>query len=197
MACCGGSARSPWRSLIGIGLLVLVLDLPLAVVGAFAYHNDDLPDDDYYQPGDINIGALVRLYNAEEDTLCSRDVAPVGVQVASAIVYQIGKINADKIILKNISLGFAILNDCDRESVVLARASKFIPVKACVRDTCDGTGTYGTATGHRIPPYYQVAGVMGPYASRLARPVASLLSLYEIPVMSWSASSSELSDKKK
>lgn len=157
----------------------------------------DLPVDDYYQHGDIILGGIVRLYYSKTDKPFCTTLANTGVQVAAAIRYAIEKINNDSSILKKFKLGYALMNDCDRENVALARATKFLPLNQCVREGCTSQTHDGLIKGSKVAEFYDVVGVMGPYSSPSAGPVSSLLSVYKVPVMSWSASSSELSDKEK
>ena len=167
-------------------LLVVFVAMPFCVDLAGAVFDDkgQLPSDDLYYPGDIVLGALVRLYFPEAGMLCgSHNLSSPGVQAAAAINFTINRINANRSILPNHKLGVAIMNDCDRPSVALARASKFIPLESCFQNQCGGSASAS----------YPVVGVMGPYSSAMSVPVASLLGLYQIPVMSWSATSPELS----
>lgn len=159
------------------------------------FHSPSLPEEDLYQPGDINLGALVRLYYPSPEGHCGGELAHVGVQVAQAIRWSVSKINNDSKILPNISIGFILLNDCGREGVALARAMKFLPPSTCLKEGCGKVKPSNTA---REPlPFYKVAGVLGPFSSSLSVAVSPMLSLYKVPHVSWSATSEELSNKER
>ena len=166
------------RSCLLLAVVLLRTPRPCESTQVF---DDRLPDDDLVDLGDINLGALVRIFWPENGRVCGRRVARIGIQVATAIKYTVDQINKDQNILPGIKLGTVLLNDCDRPSVALARAARFAPLTQCYKEECGGRGTY------------EVAGVMGPYSSPMAGPVAGFLGLFDIPVMSWSASSPEFS----
>ena len=176
-------------------LLPLLLYSLLLPASRAVFKNNNLPSDDLFRLGDVLLGGLVRLYYPDDYPICGQRVARVGVQVASATIWTIEQLNLDNTILPNITLGYAILNDCGRESVALGRATKFLPPSECLAQGCGGS-SQARVHGHAaLPNYYRVAAVLGPYSSGLSVPVSSLLSLYEVPHISWSATSQELSDK--
>lgn len=49
-----------------------------------------------------------------------------GIQALEVMLYTLDKINADKILLPNITIGAHILDDCDRDSYGLEMAVDFI-----------------------------------------------------------------------
>ena len=102
------------------------------------------------------------------------------------MIFMIDEVNKDPKLLPNVTLGYAILNDCNRQNVALARATKFVPVTQCVRQGC-----HGTAARH----FYDVIGVIASYSSKFAVLCSSLLGVSEVPELGWSATSDELSDK--
>ena len=171
----------------------LALAFPLTAHSKTIFASPGLPNEDLYNPGDVTFGALVRLYYPSPDGKCSKSLARVGVQVAQAMLWATKKVNQDTSLLPNISLGYAILNDCGREGVALARATKFLPPSPCLQAGC-GIEEAGGAEDAPLP-FYKVAAVMGPYSSSLSVAVSSMLSLYKVPHTSWSATSQELSDK--
>ena len=77
----------------------------------------DLPEDDLIKEGDIMLGCLFPLSTAEHNTKCGSKVRSVAVQGAQSVMYLVDKINADPSILPNVTIGYAILNDCGRGKV--------------------------------------------------------------------------------
>ena len=193
-------------------LLSVLVTVSVNHHGAGGYYiNPDLPADDLYRPGDILLGALSPIYEIVPGKFCSPSkINNYRLQTVSAMIYTIEKINADPSILPNLTLGYVVVNDCERESVAVAKSTKFVsgdlgtcPVRG--RDagsSSDVTGRVVTSssvvTGQALigsSAVYKVAGFISPPSSAMSVPVSSLISLYQIPHMSWTASSQELSDK--
>ncbi|CAD5115843.1 DgyrCDS4786 [Dimorphilus gyrociliatus] len=84
----------------------------------------------------------------------------------------IRQVNEDTNLLSGIKLGYSILDDCDNFLSVIGESLLFLPEQR-----------------------FEVNAVVGPYSSTQARVVAPLFGLYEIPQISTSASSDDLSDK--
>ncbi len=76
-----------------------------------------LPEDDLVQEGDLMLGFLFPLSTAEVGRTCGSRVRGFAVQGAQSALYLIDKINKDPNILPNLTLGYAILNDCGRGKV--------------------------------------------------------------------------------
>ena len=176
---------------IVVGAIFIVCQCFHFMLGA--YVNPGLPADDFYQDGDIIIGALSPIYEIVPNVICGASrINNYRLQTVRAMIYTIDQINMDPTILPNISLGYVIVNDCERESVAVAKSTKFL--------SSGSPGTDRECPGSRLGdsknrPYYKVAGFISPPSSAMSVPVSSVISLYEIPHMSWTASSQELSDK--
>ena len=76
-----------------------------------------VPEDDLVQEGDLVLGFLFPLSTAEVGRTCGSRVRGFAVQGAQSALYLIDKINKDPDILPNVTLGYAILNDCGRGKV--------------------------------------------------------------------------------
>ena len=196
-------------------VVFLILFIPRGTVGIFP--SEDLTTDDLHKQGDLNIGALFSLYKTEPGKLCGSQPWDTSIRAAQAMVFMIDVINQDPALLDNLTLGYAILNDCNRQNVALAKVTKFIPLDDCVRKGCSGLTLENREIGEMInsslkdtngndnsrsvigqdPPrkYYDVVGVLASYSSKFAVLCSSLLGVYKIPEISWSATSNELSDK--
>ena len=63
------------------------------------------------------LGGLFPLSAAEQGKTCGTRVRSFAVAGAQSALYLIEKINADPNILPNVTLGYALLNDCGRGKV--------------------------------------------------------------------------------
>ena len=116
--------------------------------------------------------------------------------MASEIIPQtIDNINNDVKILPNVTLGYDIVNDKSDLNVIMKRAigivSKYRPSSICREEE-----EFCTADHYSGPfVHKRIGAVIGPATSSSSVPSASLLGLYNIPQISYSASSSILSEK--
>lgn len=133
----------------------------------------------YQQEGDINFGVILSMTGSGPHMLCKPTVKPTlsSIMTAEAYVFAIETINNNTNLLPDIKLGFHMLDDCNKQSVALVQALNFVP------------GTDGA------DPPMNVVGVLGPMTSSTSTLVAHLLSAYELPQVSYSATADELSDK--
>lgn len=140
------------------------------------------------QKGDVMIQGLFPITYREDDT-CDK-LYKDGVIWAMAMKYAIDSINGSPL-LDNITLGYKIDNTCHHIPTAMHNAieivAKYRPNSICYpqKDYCE-SGSKGKE---------KISAVIGPAMSWIAIPIASLLGLYEIPQISYAASSRILSDK--
>ena len=135
----------------------------------------------YVKDGDILIGYLIHVYRYSRSEFCSNVVRPTGAQNTEIAGFIVDRINEDETLLPNITLGFVVFDDCQKDLTALARSIYFVP-SAKKGQTSDGN-------------HYKVAGIVGPIYSRQSVMVSSFLGLFNIPVLSPLSTSDELSDK--
>ena len=154
----------------------------------------------YLERGHVNIGVLVALSDRGNQEMCSDKLASARKPQSVEIVkYAMMEVNAREDILPNITLGYSIVDTCNRDIVALARSLCFI------HDSDDNREQWinSTATLDELPTSYKcaeaspidVVGIIGPRTSRESVVVSSLLSLFQIPVLAPYSISDELSDK--
>eukprot|EP00111_Clytia_hemisphaerica_P018610 TCONS_00055036-protein len=134
--------------------------------------------------GDIKLGALVAIYDAggQVNRQCKTEgISPFGIQRVEAMKFAVNEINA-KGIIPNVTLGIEIRDSCGTETHALDEALHFVTdrVPTCIED-------------QRVP----IFGVVGASMSLLTAAVANLLRLFQIPLVSYAATSTELSNKEK
>lgn len=76
--------------------------------------------------GDLILGGLMMVHSREESIMCGSIMPQGGIQALEAMLYTLDRINEDKILLPNITIGAHILDDCDRDSYGLEMAVDFI-----------------------------------------------------------------------
>lgn len=131
----------------------------------------------YSQPGDIYLGALIRVTTRASTgmEMCSNRISGFfRLQYVEAFVYAINKVNERDDILPNITLGFILFDTCGLDLAALALSTHFLRY--------DGNNTNRPLTGTCIngPPEVPVAAVVGPATSREAVLVGALLSAFQV-----------------
>ncbi len=167
----------------------------LIIVYCIASENESLEVpgmtyESYSKPGDVTLGFLTSIRpRGLGDNLCGNGLLwAASVQEVEAFVYAIDRVNMRSDLLPNITIGFAIMDDCNNDLAALARSYFFLHV-----DNGLNKGDYEYC--HNEFKYFNVKGVVGPYGSRRAILSASLFSIFHIPIISTYATSDQLSDK--
>ncbi|EDO46127.1 predicted protein, partial [Nematostella vectensis] len=122
--------------------------------------------------GDVIVGALLNFHLKSDDWNACGEFHPSGVGFAEVLSFTIDKINQEAHLLpKNITLGYDIRDYCDNPMLAVKWAYDFV----------------ANVSENRI------AAVIGPEDSNTAMMVAGLLQVENIPLVSFAASSEELS----
>ncbi|XP_071947980.1 metabotropic glutamate receptor-like isoform X2 [Antedon mediterranea] len=153
------------------------------VICAFYAHvvnGDHSPFTRYYKPGDFILGGLFSFYREVNGTCSALNTLRHTFGRIEAMIYAIEKINNDSNILQNVTLGYSIYDDCGQESFGLASSLHMLGL----HDTCDARTNE--------PP---IVGIIGPEYTKVTIAANHLFSFYEVPHISASASSDELSDR--
>ena len=141
----------------------------------------------YIRHGDFNIGGLFSFHSSFDD-VCDVGINYWSVYLAEMMVFAINRVNQRSDILPNITMGFEIRDDCVSEDVSLWGALSLVnePNDADFGDTC---------SSHRNATTQQVQGIIGTGFSFTSILVGKIGSLVQLPVISFWATSDELSDK--
>lgn len=83
--------------------------------------------------GNLILGGLMMVHSREDTITCGPIMPQGGIQALEAMLYTLDRINADKILLPNITIGAHILDDCDKDTYGLEMAVDFI------KGTCVGS----------------------------------------------------------
>lgn len=138
-------------------------------------------------PGHFVIGGLISIHVPGEAGSCSVINFLHGMEVLEALLFSVDRINANKTFLPDFTLGVKAFDTCGRQTSALDQA-----LKEFVLTDLQNSG--GSCANFTPSP---VIGVIGPGYSYEAIHVATLLDIFEVPFISFSATSPELSDKSK
>ena len=148
-----------------------------------------------FQSGDIIFGGLNVLHYKDSQDRCG-DLFPVGLGHTEAMIFVIEQINNDASLLPNITLGYDIRDYCETISIAVKETYEF------VRDTdlyhsCSSNNfrvdNETTSCCYLSNDSTPVTLMIGPYDSASAVQIGSLLSVAKIPIISFAATSDELS----
>ena len=148
-------------------------------------------ENDFFRDGDLLIG-MVGGYRFDYLAECDW-ISQYIVQATHGLKFAIDELNNDPTILPNITLGMVALDDCWDPAITLYRAMKFVPPDDCTGDCCRKPHMSTSRTSAR--GCYDVISVIAPRASTRAIVLSQLLSQFEIPQISFMATSDELSNK--
>lgn len=76
--------------------------------------------------GEIVLGGLMMVHEREDSITCGPVMPQGGIQALEAMLYTLDRINANPILLPNITIGAHILDDCDKDTYGLEIAVDFI-----------------------------------------------------------------------
>ncbi|XP_033632545.1 metabotropic glutamate receptor 2-like [Asterias rubens] len=141
----------------------------------------------YTQDGDIILAGMVPF---EYEPTCTGEMGIYSIQIVETFTFSISEVNQRQDLLPNITLGFDIRDTCNNEdvtlSLVLSLMSRYSTADTIYEiPSCDpGPNLNG-----------QLLGIVGTSKSATSMVAAQATNLYGIPMVSYSATSVELSNK--
>ncbi|XP_028402405.1 metabotropic glutamate receptor 3-like [Dendronephthya gigantea] len=136
--------------------------------------------------GNVTLGGLFPIHFPGEDGTCSVFNSLRAIQEIEAFLFAVDQINANETLLPNVTLGVKAFDTCgDATSALNSAVKEFV------------LGKHWNTEEHCTENERQVVGVIGPGYSSEAVHITPFLNLFEIPLISYSATSPVLSDKKK
>lgn len=179
-------------------LIILLVQTPIVWMQRSELTQLNIPDRPklaYVQLADINLGGLFSVSDSVNSVCGSKIRVPILQQMIEAVVFAVDKINRDTSLLPNVQLGFALLDDCGRESTAAAQALRFLPRLPVKKDpACQHNRKYNTY-GQKLDEYYDVVGIIGPLRSTSSVVVSTVLGPARLPQVSFLSTSDELSRK--
>ena len=156
-----------------------------------------------FKDGDMIFGALNVLHYKDSSDNCG-DLFPVGIGHTEAMMFAIDQINNDPSILPNITLGYDIRDYCETISFAVKETYEFVRDRDLNRlcknitsgfdnknetSPCCSDLTKSLGSDISAP----ITLVIGPYDSASAVQIGTLLNVANIPILSFAATSDELS----
>ena len=189
-----------------IRLIIITLGALLCVPlmrGKVIVPNDRKPEV-WVNEGDVTLGYLSQVHGrGSGDSLCSSTtIYQFALHMVEAVAMAVRDVNRRDDILPNVTLGFVAVDVCHSGQVALARSSYFLKDTTMYTDancrlpknqTTAQLDEYEFLKNQR---HFDVQGVIGPMYSHQAVKVASLFSAFQMPIISESSTSDELSDKR-
>ncbi|XP_006808573.2 extracellular calcium-sensing receptor-like, partial [Neolamprologus brichardi] len=152
--------------------------------------------NEMHKPGDVVLGGLFEVHYTSvypERTFTSEPQQPhctgfdiVGFRNAMTMAFAIEEINKNLNLLPNVTLGYSLYDNCGALVVALSGALSLASGQEeqfLLQENCSG-----------IPP---VLGLVGDHYSTFSIAISSVLSLYNIPIVSYFATCSCLSDRQR
>ncbi|XP_035686154.1 metabotropic glutamate receptor-like isoform X2 [Branchiostoma floridae] len=136
----------------------------------------------YAQAGEVTLGGLLSVHvNGGSGAFCSVLRESGAIQRMLSMAYAVNEVNSRDDLLPNVTLGFAIYDDCSTETMALVETLNFISTEG-LDNRCTGTA------------YPNLIGVVGAENSGSTRMAAELLGLFHLPIISHFATSDVLND---
>ncbi len=143
--------------------------------------------DVYYKAGDVVIGGIFPIFLSYPNKPCERYQSLSVTTSAEILAYTVDAINKQDDLLSNITLGFEIRNDCSYEELTLWTVTTMTSLT--------GSAEYLVkCPNHTRGHVDRVIAVIGPSRSTTGLLAAKAGGLSDTPVISYAATSDELSD---
>ncbi|XP_028400072.1 metabotropic glutamate receptor-like [Dendronephthya gigantea] len=143
-------------------------------------HMSELPSIRVDNPGNITLGGLFSLFENNHEGVCEGRIVLNGLRSLLAMQFAVDRINSNDTILPNITIGITAFDSCLNGITALKYTLEHFVLK-------EYAGKLSK---------YPIVGLVGPPKSEEAVYTAKVLDVFEIPVISYSATSEKLSDKK-
>ena len=143
--------------------------------------------------GDVIVGGLLNIHISGSSDQCT-EISTTGLGYAEATIFAIEKINKNSTILPNVTIGYDLRDYCFSNARAMKIAYDFMcdgdPVHMSNQNISTSPTRYVKETKNKT-----ISALVGPFNSGTAVLVGSLLQVYDIPAISPSATSDELSSQ--
>ena len=166
------------------------------LVGEASAHREEEEDIALELPGDIKLGALFPIHKQGDGSMragqCGEVQKEDGIQPLEAMLFTLDEINRNPDLLPGIRLGVRALDSCDSPYHAAKQSLSLVQgfVSRHMNLSCgDGQGGVG---GDEWPCGENIVGLVGPQTSPVSMQIANLGRLFEVPQVSYMATSVSL-----
>ncbi|KAI8745427.1 metabotropic glutamate receptor 2 [Biomphalaria glabrata] len=146
-----------------------------------------MTDKLYIKKGDVNIGVILSMTDYDASKTCGDMVSSfLPIELTESIAFALDRINSEKTVLPQLSLGFVMTDACKKETVAALQALRFTP-NSNTEDYLDTNITTYLQS-------FKVVAVIGTDESTTTMPAAQVLNTGKIPLMAFYAFDNRLSD---
>ena len=176
-------------------MLSCILKPPLFIPLYFVFLPQTSSNDGYrnYKDGDVIVGGLLNIHYSGTNDQCT-ELSTTGLGYAEATIFAIEKINKNSSILPNVTIGYDLRDYCLSNARAMKIAYDFMcdgdPVHMSNQNISTSPTGYVTETKTKT-----ISALVGPFDSASAVLVGSLLQVSDIPAISPTATSNELSSQ--
>ena len=146
-----------------------------------------------YKDGDVIVGGLLNIHYSGTNDQCT-ELSTTGLGYAEATIFAIEKINKNSTILPNVTIGYDLRDYCFSNARAMKIAYDFMcdgdPVHMSNQNISTSPTGYVTETKTKT-----ISALVGPFDSASAVLVGSLLQVSDIPAISPTTTSNELSSQ--
>ena len=177
------------------------------ITSVMALDSNNISNDKLYgyQAGDIIIGGLfpIHQFGTSAQTCGYIRETEVSLQLMQAMIFAIQRINKRNDLLPGITLGFQIHDTCSRDTIALKESiamlgdngpginflDQYYRLPRCINES--------QVEIHQRNRKKRIVGLIGPGSSRESVLVSDLLNIFQIPQISYSSTSDDLSKKER
>ena len=176
-------------------MLSCILKPPLFILLYFVFLPQTSSNDGYrnYKDGDVIVGGLLDIHYPGTSEQCT-ELSTAGKGYAEATIFTIEKINKNSTILPNVTIGYDLRDYCGSKTRATKMAYDFMCNCDPVHMSNQNIRAYPTGYVKETKTK-TILALVGPFDSGSAVLVGSLLQVSDIPAISPSATSDELSSQ--
>ena len=175
---------------ITVLLITVIAQSLIFSKGNFPVNIPDRACEVYSQSGSVIIGGIFPIYRTVGSVPCDGTYWVSLISLAESMRYAIRLVNERQDILPNVTLGFSIRNNCGEEDVTVWTMTTMVSPLA-------GTDYNNWCDGYQQEDPAKIIGVVGTTRSSTSYLAAKVATVYNIPLVSYWATSDELSDTRR
>ena len=146
-----------------------------------------------YKDGDVIVGGLLPIHGSDTGGHCTK-LSTTGLRYAEATIFTIEKINKNSTILPNVTIGYDLRDYCWNTARAMKMAYDFMCHGDTLRMSNQNLSTSPTGYVEETKTK-TISALVGPFDSASAVLVGSLLQVSDIPAISPTTTSNELSSQ--